>query len=65
MKTFDDRAEAACIFALYVKAVTQMLNVIGVDDTAAVLRNSAEQLETHRELLERAKAGVPRARGVA
>lgn len=46
---------AACMFANYVKSITDILNMLGVEDTVAMLRRSANDLENHRELLETAR----------
>ena len=47
-----DQERAVCLFQAYVKAITSLLNVMGVADTAALLRNSADQLEQNELLLE-------------
>ncbi len=63
MKTISP--EAACAFKVFVRAVTYVLNSVGVDETVSVLRRAAEDLEKNKWRLEQARARGQRVRGQA
>lgn len=49
---YDPANELWCVKTATSKAVTRILNIMGVDDTVAVLRSAADKLEKNRTLLE-------------
>ena len=49
----DDKKTAVCMFAQYVESIVNIMRVLGVDATVAMLRRNADDLEANRVILER------------
>lgn len=63
MKTLSD--EAACAFANFVRCVTGILRVVGVDEGVRLLRRAADDLEANRGKLIAARERGQRQRAQA
>lgn len=57
--------EAACAFKAFVRVVTGIMRVVGVEETVSLLRRAADDLEANRGRLEVARERSQKARAQA